>query len=130
MAAFAFGYFFTHIEGRTGVQKGARVALFLIIALAPSGILFADTVRLGFFFLLFFIVLGLQFDRYSLERIFDERIGLMKLREYEDKQYSSVVYESVKTAVIGGVGNLAVQYAKVWLMYALIQAAPGWLGLG
>lgn len=40
------------------------------------------------------------------------------------------MYESAKTAVIGGVGNLAVQYAKVWLMCALIQAAPGWLGLG
>jgi hypothetical protein len=129
-AAFTFGYFFTHIQGRTGVQKGARVALFLIIALAPSGILFADAARLGFFFLLYFVVLGLQFDRYNLHHIYNKEISLWALKEYENKQASSVLYESAKTALLGGASNLVFQYAKVWFMYALIQAAPRLLGLG
>jgi hypothetical protein len=90
--AFFFGYFFNQLQGESGLKKGLRVALVIIVCLSPvwlaSGIsaveLSATFLRAGQIFM-FFTVLGVwAFDYHSFRASFREQFSWKRFAQFGD----------------------------------------------
>ena len=136
LSAFFFGYYFRYIRGNSGLEKGLRTALALIICLAPTWVtgISNKTELLGVLFgagqtFLFLTLLGMgAFDYATFRRALRDQFRWRTFARFGNMpSFTAVVSVLITSIGVGLTSVLTGQFTELFttLISAAFQQAPG-----
>ena len=136
LSAFFFGYYFRYIRGNSGLEKGLRTALALIICLAPTWLIGISnkTELLGVLFgaaqtFLFLTLLGMgAFDYATFRGALRDQFRWRTFARFGDMaSFVGVVSVLITSIGVGLTGVITGQFTELFttLLSAAFQQAPG-----
>jgi hypothetical protein len=136
LSAFFFGYYFRYIRGNSGLEKGLRTALALIICLTPTWVtgISNNTELLGVLFgaaqtFLFFTLLGmLAFDYATFRNALRDQFRWRTFARFGNMPgFTAVVSVLVTSIGVGLTSVITGQFTELFttLLSAAFQQAPG-----